>query len=293
MNAKSLMKPFLFSLVAIPVIFAVALQVGGETGGKAVTTTLFAATVAVELLALSRILRVRKAFSTSDPGYLTWTLILAFVIIRLVAEARLLTLTYNMVPEYKAGGPAALYFYVIVLRYLYTLSDLFFVGALFTTIRSYRSTGLPFKILPVDYLYILALCGLPVITYLFRENLIQTAIASADGYIAVYRLVAVSVGAVIASLCIVVRRYALQMGGGAVARVWNTVVVAGVSRDGSFLALALISNWSKPGATFVEQYLLWIFACCWMLAARYQSEVFSRTTKTHRAYVAESPAEPA
>jgi hypothetical protein len=293
MNSKSLIKLFILSLVVMPVVYAIARQVVGETGEKTVITSMIAATVLVEVFALSRILRVRKGFSPSDPGYLTWTLILAFMIIRLVAEARLLTMTYNIVPEYQAGGSAALYFYVVVLRYLYTISDVLFVGALITTIRSYRSTGLPFKLLSVDYLYILALCTLPVITYLFRENLIQTAFASADGYKAFYRLLAVSVGAVIASLCIIVRRYALQMGGGAVARVWNTVVVAGVARDGSFLALALISNWSTPAATFVEQYLLWIFACCWVLAARYQSEVFSRTTTTHRAYVAESPAEPA
>lgn len=290
MNAKSLMKPFIFSLVAVPVIFAVAQKTGGDAAGKIVTTSLFAATVLVELIALTRILRVRKAFSSADPGYLTWTLILAFMIIRLLAEARLLTLTYNMVPEYKEGNSASLYFYVIVLRYIYTVSDLLFVGALITTIRSYKSTGLPFKILPMDYVYIVALCTLPVITYLFRENLIQAAIVNADGYIAAYRLVAVSVGAVIASLCIIIRRYAIQMGGGAVARVWNTVVIAGVARDGSFLALALISSWSKSGATFVEQYLLWIFACCWMLAALYQSEVFARTTKSHKAFVTESPA---
>jgi hypothetical protein len=290
MSAKSLMKPFLFSLVALPVIFVVARNGGGEAAAKAVTQSLFAATVFVELLALARFLRVRRAFSPADPGYLTWTLVVAFMVVRLVAEARLLTLTYSLVPEYKAGGPFTLYFYVIVLRYLYTVSDMLFVGALFTTIRSYKITGLPFKVLSVDYLYILAICALPVLTFLFRENLIQTAIASADGYIATYRLVAVSVGAIIASMCIIVRRYALQMGGGAVAKVWNTVVVAGVARGGSFLALALISNWSKPGATFVEQYLLWIFACCWMLAARYQNEVFSRTTRAHKVFVAESPA---
>jgi hypothetical protein len=290
MSAKSLMKPFLFSLLALPVIFIVARNLGGEAAGKAVTLSLFAATILVEVFALARFFRVRKAFSPSDPGYLTWTLILAFMVVRLVAEARLLTLTYSLVPEYKAGGPLTLYFYVIVFRYLYTVGDMLFVGALFTTIRSYKSTGLPFRVLPVDYFYILAICALPVLTYLFRDNLIQTASASADGYIATYRLVAVSVGAIIASMCIIVRRYALQMGGGAVAKVWNTVVIAGVARGGSFLALALISNWSKPGATFVEQYLLWTFACCWLLAALYQSEVFSHTTKSHKVFVAESPA---
>jgi hypothetical protein len=212
------------------------------------------------------------------------------MIVRLLAEARLLTLTYNMIPEYKDGNSASLYFYVIVLRYIYTVSDLLFVGALITAIRSYRSTGLPFKILSMDYIYIVALCILPIITYIFRENLIRAAIVNADGYIAAYRLVAVSVGAVIASLCIIIHRYAIQMGSGAVAKVWNTVVIAGVARDGSFLALALISSWSKPDATFVEQYLLWVFACCWMQAAAYQSEVFARTTKSHKVFATESPA---
>jgi hypothetical protein len=63
------------------------------------------------------------------------------------------------------------------------------------------------------------------------------------------------------------------MGGGAVARVSNSVVVAGIARDASFLVLAVVSKFWKPGAEFGEQYLLWIFACCWVLAALYQQEV--------------------
>lgn len=286
MNAKSLTKPFLFSLVAFPVIYAVVAGVGSKT--SAVTLSLFALTILVELFAVVQFARVRKAFSPSDPGYMTWTLIIAFMIVRLVAEMRLLTLNLELVPQYRDGSSGALFFYIVVLRYLYTASDLLFIGALVTTARSYKSTGLPFKLLPVDYLYILGLCALPVVTYIFRANLIQSAVTGTDGYILTYRLVAVSVGAVIASLCVVVRRYALQMGGGAVARVWGMVVIAGVARDGSFLALALITNWSKSGAGFVEQYLLWVFAGCWLLAALHQREVFSRTTKTHPVYVAEA-----
>lgn len=286
MNAHSLTKPFLFSLVAFPVIYAVVAGVGGKT--SAVTLSLFALTILVELFAVVQFARVRKAFSPSDPGYMTWTLIIAFMIVRLVAEMRLLTLNLELVPQYRDGSSGALFFYIVVLRYLYTASDLLFIGALVTTARSYKSTGLPFKLLPVDYLYILGLCALPVVTYIFRANLIQSAVTGTDGYILTYRLVAVSVGAVIASLCVVVRRYALQMGGGAVARVWGMVVIAGVARDGSFLALALITNWSKSGAGFVEQYLLWVFAGCWLLAALHQREVFSRTTKTHPVYVAEA-----
>lgn len=288
MSAKSLTKPFIFSLVILPAVFAAMMSMKASAAASALTMTLFAATVMVELFALAQFVRVRRAFAAGDAGYLTWTLIVTFMIVRLVAEGRLLTLTYNLVPEYRDGASSTLYFYIIVLRYLYTASDLLFIGALVNTIRSYKTTGLPFKLMPADYLYIVALCTLPAVTFIFRGNLMQAAIANPDGYMMVYRLVAVSVGAVIASLCIVVRRYASQMGGGAVARVWNMVVIAGVARDGSFLALALISGWSKPAATFVEQYLLWTFACCWLIAALYQNAVFARAVQSPEVAVAES-----
>ena len=290
MSAKSLIKPFIFSLVILPVIFVATVGLKGAAASGAVTTTLFAATVLVELFALAQFVRVRRSFAAGDLGYLTWTLIVTFMTIRLTGEGRLLTLTYGLAPEYNYGASAGVFFYVVVLRYLYTLSDVLFIAALLTTIRSYKSTGLPFKVLPVDYLYMMAVWTLPVVTYLYRDNLLQTTMGTADGYVRTYRLVAVTVGAAIVSVCIVVRRYASQMGGGAVARVWNTVVIAGVARDGSFLALALVANWSKPTALFFEQYLLWAFACCWLMAALYQSAIFSRAAESAKVAVAGSVA---
>lgn len=290
MSAKSLVKPFILSVAVLPMVFAAAMILNSTSTTSTITLVIFIATIFVEVFALMQFVRARRAFAASDPGYLTWTLIIAFMVVRLVAEARLLTLNVNLVPQYQEGASAMLFFYIIVLRYLYTLSDLLFIAALFTTIRSYKSTGLPFNLLAQDYVYILALWMLPGITYIFRANLIESSVSGNDGYIATYRLIAVSVGAVIATLCIVVRRYALQMGGGAVAKVWNMVVIAGVTRDGSFLALALISIWSKAAAGFVEQYLLWIFAGCWLLAGLYQQAVFSRATKSHKVYVAKSAA---
>lgn len=68
----------------------------------------------------------------------------------------------------------------------------------------------------------------------------------------------------------------VEMGGGAVARVWNMVVVAGIARAGSFLILALLSRWSLVGAQFAEQYAIWIFAGCWLIAALCQQEVLPR-----------------
>jgi hypothetical protein len=70
--------------------------------------------------------------------------------------------------------------------------------------------------------------------------------------------------------------------------VWNAAVVAGIARDASFLALALLSRVWDVGARFTEQYLLWVFTCCWLLAALYQQEVLPRVS---RARVAAEPQE--
>jgi hypothetical protein len=267
---------FLSSLLIAPVGFGIVSTLGDATAEGFVSKALFVLTVAVEVVALFAATAVRKRFSPADRGHLTWTLIAAFIIVRLAGEVRLMTLTFNIVPTYTEGSSAASFFYVVVLRYLYTFGDLLFIAALITTVRAYKSTGLKFELTNVDYCYLVLLWAVPLTTFTFRSNLGLGGIITADNYILTYRLVAVFVGAVIASLCVVVRRYALQMGGGAVAKVWNTVVAAGIARDASFLVLALMLNWWKTGAQFFEQYLLWIFACCWLIAALYQQEVFER-----------------
>jgi hypothetical protein len=258
------------------VVFGIVSTVGGTAGEGIVSKVLFVMTVVVEVVALTGAIAVRKRFCASDRGHLTWSLIVAFLIVRLVGEVRLMTLTFNIVPTYTEGASLASFFYVVVLRYLYTFGDLLFIAALITTVRAYKSTGLKFELTTVDYCYLVLLWAVPLTTFIFRSNLGLGGIITADNYIMTYRLVAVFVGAVIASLCVVVRRYALQMGGGAVARVWKTVVTSGIARDASFLVLALMLNWWKTGAQFLEQYLLWIFAYCWLIAAMYQQEVFER-----------------
>lgn len=275
MRSKSVIVPFLVSLILAPGAFALALGLGGAAAGTTVTRVVFAGTVLIEIVALSQVLAARKLFHRGDHGYLTWTLVAAFLVVRLVAEVRLLTLTFNLVtpPKPIETASSEMFFYVIVLRYLYTLSDLLFVSALVTTASAYRSTGLKFHLLQRDYLYIALVWMMPVATYLLRANLGLLGIAGPDKYVLTYRLVAVCVGALIVSLCLVVRRYAMQMGGGAVARVWSTVVGAGTVRAASFLTLAVLSKWWPVGAGFLEQYLLWIFAGCWVMAALYQREV--------------------
>lgn len=273
------MKALIVSFIAVPVIFALATIAGGPAEADRVTLVLFGATVLLEVIALTRVLAARKLFSSADPGYLTWTLVAAFLLARLLGELRLATINFQLVPRYSEGGPTWLFVYVIVFRYLYTLSDVFFIVALTTTIRAYKSTGLKFELVKRDYLYMSLVWVMPVLAFVFRSNLIYSNATVRDGYIASFRLITITVSAFIVSLCLVVRRYTSQMGGGAVARVWNMAVIAGVARASSFLALALMSSWWRSGAGFMEQYLLWIFACCWLMAAVYQLRVLPRASE--------------
>ena len=273
------MKALIISLIAAPAIFTLATIAGGPAEGDRVTLALFGATVLVELIALSRVFSARKLFSPADPGYLTWTLVAAFLLARLLGELRLATINFQLVPRYSEGGPTWLFVYVIVFRYLYTLSDVFFIVALTSTIRAYKSTGLKFELLRRDYLYMSLVWIMPVVAFVFRSNLISSNATVRDGYIASFRLITITVGAFIVSLCLMVRRYMSQMGGGAVARVWNMAVVAGVARVASFLALAVMSSWWRSGAGFFEQYLLWIFAWCWLMAAAYQLKVLPHASE--------------
>jgi hypothetical protein len=275
MKSKYVIIPFIATLVLVPAASMLAWKTGGASAGNEVLRWFFAATVLVEFVALTKAFSARKLFSPSDAGYLTWTLIIAFLAVRLIAESRLVTLTFNLVQvpsNINSAGPG-LFFYVVWLRYLYTASDVLFIGALVSAIRSYKMTGLKFDLLGRDWVYILLVLAVPTLTYLLRANLGSAGLINLDNYIATYRLVAVLVGGGIAALCLVVRRYASQMGGGAVARIWNAVVIAGIARDASFLTLALISKSLRPVAEFGEQYLLWIFAGCWLLASLYQQEV--------------------
>lgn len=273
MKSKLALKILVISLVILPIVFAIALLSGGDGGGSAVTRALFTATVLVEIVALVKVVAARKIFSPSDPMHLTWSLIAAFLTVRLLGEARLLTLTFNLIFTYTQGGPNWLFYYVVGGRYLYTAGDLLFIAALITTIRAYKMTPLQFRLIGRDFFSMAVLWVIPFVTYAYRANLALGGIITTDHYVVTYRLVAVFVGALIASLCVVIRRYAIQMGGGMVARLWNTVVAAGIARALSFLVLSLMLRWWKIGAQFSEQYFLWIFAGCWLLAAMAQQEV--------------------
>jgi len=281
MKPKTAILVLLSSLVIAAAVYAAVALVKGPEDGSLVSKGLFGLTVVVEIIALVQAVAVRKQFSSTDRGHLTWTLIVGFFIVRLIGELRLITLTYGFVPPYHDGGSTASFVYVVVLRYLYTISDLLFIAALITTVQAYRSTGLKFELMARDYGYIAFLWAIPVATYYFRSNLSLGGIITTDNYILTYRLVAVFVGAIIGTYCVVVRRYALQMGGGAVAKVWNTVVVAGIARAASFLVLAMFLKSWRIEAQFAEQYLLWIFSWCWLVAALYQRELLSYIVPSH------------
>ncbi len=230
---------------------------------------IFVVTLAIELLALVQAIRARSGFETRDDGRRTWTLIAAFMGIRILAQLRLATLHFDLVPGFIAHDPDAFFVYRVGLRYLYTLSDLVAVVALASAIRTYRAVGLGFVLRPLDYLIATAVALIPTASFALRANLGDSPVDT-DLTIVTYRLVAVTVGAVIAGLSLILLRFASLMGGGIMARVWRAAAFAGLARTLSFLALALVAPSSVEDARFLEALLLWGFAGGWLVAASEQ-----------------------
>jgi hypothetical protein len=277
-RVRVLTRIFIALFAVAPVVFLVANDLGGEEVGHTAANGTFLAALLLEIFAFVGALAVRRHFDPSDTWRTVWTLAAAFLGVRILAELRLTTLLFGFVPFYYEGAPTWLFVYVVVFRYLYTVSDLLFIAALALTIRSYRSSGFEFAVTPRDYLYMVPLLIAPVVAFRLRHLLVLRG----DQTLIAYRLVAVALNMVIACMCIVVRRYTVQMGGGAMARVWTVVVLAAAARVASLIAVAVVPQFLPTGAVvaaeFVEQYLIAIFACCWLIAILYQRDVWRRAS---------------
>jgi len=93
MKSKSVITPFVISLFVIPAMFALILGFTGKDPADRFKNLLFTYTVAIEVVALAQAMKSRRLFSKSDSGHLTWSFIVAFLVVRLIAETRLLSLT--------------------------------------------------------------------------------------------------------------------------------------------------------------------------------------------------------
>jgi hypothetical protein len=191
-----------------------------------------------------------------------------------LAELRLALIYLEWEPGFIVDSPALSVFFYDVLRYLYIGADLLFIGALVVNIRNFKSTGLPFSVRPLDYGYIALLLALPFASFLLHEDMALDTVFGTDRSLQIFRMISLSLNTLIACLCIVIRRYSLQMGGGLLAGVWNAIVWAGIAAAASYLVLAVLSVHWASSAEFYEQYFLWIFAGCWMLGMFRQRELF-------------------
>jgi hypothetical protein len=254
-----------------------------SAAGMLAARGLFALTLAVEGVAFGLALAMRSRYQPGEPNRRIWTLFAIFLGVRLLAQLRLASIYFDLVPGFVADSGSLKVIYISGLRYLYTLSDLCFTGALVVAIRAWRATGLPFRALGRDYAMMVAVGLLAVATWALAGNLdilsqefqnVSQEFKSVDArQMQIFRLVAVSLGTLIACLCLVVRRYAVQMGGGALAGIWSAVVVAGIAHAASFLMQGALSRTWQTGAEFFEQLFLFIFAGSFMLASLRQREL--------------------
>jgi hypothetical protein len=264
---------FLVSLFLLPVAFAALVLAGLVDAERVAGRILFGPTVLLEALTLVFALVIRSHLEPSEPVRRTWTLVVIYLSFLLVVELRLASIYLGWVPGFVEKSETLNAFYNDGLRYLYILADLFFVAALVSSIRSFKSTGLPFAVIGRDFVYMVLLCVLPVAAYLLHENMAHDKFNFSGRALMIFRMASVGTGTVIACLCIVVRRYAIQMGSGALAGVWNAIVLAGIASAVSFIAFALLSVRWMNGAEFFEQYFLWIYAGCFLVAVMRQKDL--------------------
>jgi hypothetical protein len=211
--------------------------------------------------------RARLTFAPGDPGRRTWGLIAAFLGVRALAELRYLPIFLGVVPAYHEDAAFSTYVYVVGLRYLFTLSDLLLIWGLVTAVRTYRSVGLEFHLETKDYVYVALVAAMGLAAALVGAE-------GVDEHLARYRVVGSTLAAVIGALTIVMGRYGQLLGGGALARVWNAVVLACTARVAAFFFAMMVSRVAAgPVADFVEQCLLWGFACWWLMAALHQRDL--------------------
>ncbi|MBN2493121.1 MAG: hypothetical protein JXR96_00915 [Deltaproteobacteria bacterium] len=261
---------FVCSLVLLPALL-VAFAAHGSAGTVShALHLLFAASVAVELMALVVVVVVCRAHEPGEPIRRTWILLAACLAVRLLAELRLGTLYLGWGPE---GGSGLYVFYVIGLRYLYTASDLLFAAGLVSAMLSYRATGLPFGATWREGVYLAGILALPVLAFLLSPTMNAWFLPEAGDQVKIFRFTQVCVGSAVACLCVVLRRFALQMGAGALGRVWTAVWIGGLAHVASFLVFALMEAVWPESAELFEQYALWIYAGCWLVASAQQREI--------------------
>lgn len=197
-----------------------------------------------------------------------FSLVLLFLGARTLAELRLATLYFDLAPPALSSGPGRL-FYVVVLRYLYTVGDVACAAALALQIRDYTRLGLGLSLRARDLWLLALLIGAPAAVFVLRGNL-GGFLGAHDPTIVPYRMIAVSVGSVIVVLSAALLRLTARMGGGLLARVWGAIGLAGLCRVGSFMLRAAFPPELESEGELCEQILLLGFAGCWWLALRTQ-----------------------
>lgn len=247
----------------------------GHDRAGIVTLALLVATILVEILAVAESLRARGAFAPDDPSSHAWLLIAGFLSLRILAELRYVTILAGIVPGWSEDASPGVFFFVVVLRYLFTLGDLLLIAALVTMIRSYRAAGLEIRLRPLDVALMSLVSAMALVTAL------RPAVG-VDGYLLTYWKVAALMSAIIGVLCVILLRLVGFLGTGALAMVWRAVLIACTLRIASLLSTAILTRTAPVGVDeFVEQALLWIFAGWWLVAALGQRTMFDRLTDNH------------
>ncbi|MEO1483368.1 MAG: hypothetical protein AAFU77_14770 [Myxococcota bacterium] len=247
---------------------------GHSSPAKTAQRGLFLVSYFVEIAVLVRSFQLLRQFERGEPKYTQWLFITLFIAFRVLAQTRTCLLYFDLVQPWLTE-PSVAFVYLHLLRLLYTVSDLFLVVALVQTIRTYRATGLPFRVGAREIPVFVLVSLIPIVGVFFLDGLsvrpFNSADAGADRWLMTYRAGAMVISTFVVFMCLVIRRFAQQMGGGAVAAVWLAVAVAGLLRAGAYVVYSALSVSYAYPADLLKQILFFGFAAGWLIATLRES----------------------
>jgi hypothetical protein len=168
-----------------------------------------------------------------------------------------------------------------------TLSRVLLVWGLWRMARVYRASGLGFGLYDRDYGAMVLLASLNLLTLIFGANSVRFQLANTSSELIHWILIIclpLPVGLIVCSvLAVIIWRYSQQMGGGLVAKAWQSVLLYTLLLPTRTIMVGLTASLLDPGSSSAwiagEISYLGLALAVWAiyLGASYQYEACARS----------------
>jgi hypothetical protein len=180
-----------------------------------------------------------------------------------------------------------------------TLSRIFLVWGLWRTVRVYRASGLGFGLYDRDYGTMVLLAALNLLTLIFGANSVRFQLANTGPELIHWILIIclpLPLGLIVCSvLAVIIWRYSQQMGGGLVAKAWQSVLLYALLLPVRTILVGLTASALDQGSGSAwitgEISFLGLALAVWALylGASYQYEASARSLTMEFSFASYAP----